>query len=69
MKQNHDKKVVIKYYKTNMLTYYFKCKRNTKNRDAKMVKTKNGRLSLLSKCAVCGSKNQDLRKNEKHKDY
>ena len=39
-----------------MLTYYFKCKRNTKNIDAKMVKTKNGRLMLSLKCAICGSK-------------
>ena len=39
-----------------MLTYCLKCKKNTKNVDAKMMKTKNGRLMLLSKCAVCGSK-------------
>ena len=43
-----------------MLTYCLKCKRNTKNIDAKMTKTKNVRLKLSSKCAVCGSKNQDL---------
>ena len=29
-----------------MLTYCLKCKRNTKNMDAKMLKTKNGRLML-----------------------
>ena len=39
-----------------MLTYCLKCKKNTKNIDAKMLKTKNGRLNLLSKCAVWGSK-------------
>ena len=49
-----------------MLTY---CKKNTKNKDAKMVKTKNGRLTLSSKCAVCGTKNQKLGKNKKQKDY
>ena len=38
-----------------MLTYCLKCKRNTKNKDAKMVKTRNGRLVLSSKWAVCGS--------------
>ena len=43
------------YYKTNMMTYCLKCKRNTKNIDAKMIKTKNGRVILSSKCAVCGS--------------
>ena len=39
-----------------MMTYYLKCKRNTKNIDAKMIKTKNGRVALLSKCVVCGNK-------------
>ena len=39
-----------------MLTYYLKCKRNTKNKDAKMTKTKNGKLALSSKCVVCGRK-------------
>ena len=29
---------------------------NTKNKDAKMIKTKNGRLALSSKCVACGSK-------------
>ena len=39
-----------------MLTYCLKCKNNTKNKDAKMIKTKNGRLALSPKCVVCGSK-------------
>ena len=43
-----------------MLTYCFKCRKNTENKDAKMIKTKNGRLILSSKCAICGCKNQDL---------
>ena len=38
-----------------MLTYCLKCKRNTKNIDAKMIKTKNVRLNHSSKYAVCGS--------------
>ena len=37
-----------------MLTY--SCIRNTKNIDAKIIKTKNGRLALSLKCNVCGSK-------------
>ena len=32
-----------------MLTYCLKCKINTKNKDAKMMKTKNGRLM----CCMC----------------
>ena len=43
-----------------MLTYCLKCKRNTKNKDAKMVKTENGRTALSSKCAVVAVKNRDL---------
>ena len=37
------KKVVIEYYKTSMLTYCLVCKRNTENKDIKMIKIKNGR--------------------------
>ena len=39
-----------------MLTYCLMYKKNTENRDAKMVKTKNGRVNLSSKCAICGNK-------------
>ena len=39
-----------------MLTYCLRCKNNTKNIDAKMLKTKNGRLMLSSKCSVCDSR-------------
>ena len=53
-----------------MLTYCLKCRKNTKNKDARMVKTINGRLALSSKCAVCGSKkSRFMKKNKKHKDY
>ena len=66
LKQNPNKKsgVVTKYYKTNMLTCCLKCKRNTKYKDAKMIKTKNGRLILSSKCAVCGSKKSRFMKEQ-----
>ena len=50
-----------------MLTYCLKCKENTKNVDTKMKKTKNGRLMLLSKCAVCGSKKSRFIKEQKAK--
>ena len=44
-----------------MLNYCLKCKRNTKNKDTKMIETKNGRLVLSSKCAVkVVAKIQDL---------
>ena len=39
-----------------MLTYCLKCKKDTKNVDSKMLKTKNGRPFSLSKWGVYGSK-------------
>ena len=36
--------------------YCLKCRKNAKNKDSKMIKTKNGRLALSSKCVVCGNK-------------
>ena len=47
-----------------MLTYCLKCKRNTKNKDAKMIKTKNGRVALSSKCAVYDSKKSRYMKEQ-----
>ena len=47
-----------------MLTYCLKCKKNTKNIDAKMMKTKNGRFVLSSKCAVCGTKRTKFMKEQ-----
>ena len=39
-----------------MKTYCLVCKKNTDNINSKMVKTKNGRLMLMSKCSICGNK-------------
>ena len=36
-----------------MNTYCLKCKKETSNIDPKMVKTKNYRLLMQSKCNVC----------------
>ena len=66
-KQKLNKKVVIEYYKTNMLTYCLVCKKNAENEDAKMVKTKNGRLMLSSNCAVCGNKKSRFIKEQEAK--
>ena len=35
------------------LTYCLLCKRDTKNITPKVVRTKNNRLAMVSKCAVC----------------
>ena len=39
-----------------MLTYCLKSKEDTKNIDSKMLETKNVRIMLSSKCAICGGK-------------
>ena len=39
-----------------MLTYCVKCRKNTENLDSKIFKTRNERMIMQSKCAVCGSK-------------
>ena len=33
-----------------------KCKKNTKNVNAQVSSTSNGRVMILSKCTICGSK-------------
>ena len=39
-----------------MMIYCLVCKKDTENKDAKMIKTKNGRIVLSSKCVACGNK-------------
>ena len=39
-----------------MLSYCLKCRKNTESKNSKVVRTKNGRIMILSKCLVCNSK-------------
>ena len=41
-----------------MKTYCVKCKKDTKNIYPKIVRTKNNRLVMQSKCCICGIKKQ-----------
>ena len=50
-----------------MLTYCLKCRKNAKNKDAKMMKTKNHRIILSSKCVVCGNKKSRFMKEQEAK--
>ena len=52
-----------------MESYCLKFKKNTENIDPEVSSTSNGSVMILSKCAICGSKNPDLLKNKKQKDY
>ena len=45
-----------------MLSYCLKCRKNTENKNLKVVRTKNGRIMLLSKREVCDSKKSKSKK-------
>ena len=53
----------VKTIYITILSYCLKCQKNTESRNPKVVKTKNRRIMLLSKCVVCNSKNRNLSGN------
>ena len=38
-----------------MLPYCLKCRKNAESNNQKFIKTKNGRIMVLSKCVACDS--------------
>ena len=50
-----------------METYCVKCRKNTKNLNSKIFKTKNGRLIMQSKCVDCGIKKSRFVKEQEAK--
>ena len=50
-----------------MLSYCFKCRRNTKSINPKVSKTTNGKAIILSTCAICGSKKSKFIKEQEAK--
>ena len=50
-----------------MLSYCFKCRRNTKSINPKVSKTTNGKAIVLSTCAICGSKKSKFIKEQEAK--
>ena len=52
-----------------LLPYCLKCRKNTESKNLKVVRTKNGRMMLLSKYSMCNSKNQNFLKHKKLKGY
>ena len=50
-----------------MESYCLKCRKNTENIDLKVSASSNGRLMILSKCAICGSKKSRFFKNQEAK--
>ena len=47
-----------------MLSYCLKCRKNTQSKNQKVARTKNGRTTLLSKCAVFDSKKSKFIKEQ-----
>ena len=39
-----------------MNTYFLSCKKDTRNIDPKVIKTKTNRKMMLSKCPICNNK-------------
>ena len=39
-----------------MNTYCLSCKKDTRNIDPKVIKTKNNRKVMLSRCSICNNK-------------
>ena len=50
-----------------MKIYCLKCRRDTEIIDTKMVRTKNNRLIMQSKCPVCGTKRSRFVKEQEAK--
>ena len=57
----------INIIKDTMLSYCLKCKRNTESINPKVSKTTNGRMMILSTCAICGSKKSKFIKEQQAK--
>ena len=47
-----------------MLSYCLKCKKNTESRNPKVPRRNNGRVMLLTRCAVCDSKKSKFIKQQ-----
>ena len=50
-----------------MESYCLKCKKHKKNINPQVSSTNNGKVMILSKCAICGSKKSRFIKNQEAK--
>ena len=50
-----------------MESYCLKCKKHTKNINPQVSSTSNGKVMILSKCAICGSKKSRFIKKQEAK--
>ena len=54
-------------YKNKMKTYCLKCKKDTENIDPEIVRTKNNKLLMQSKCTDCKNKKSRFIKEQEAK--
>ena len=54
-------------FKSKMKTYCINCKKDTENIDPKLVRAKNNRLIMQSKCSISGSKKSRFVKEQEAK--
>ena len=47
------------------MSSYLKCRKNTESINPRVSKTNNGKTMMLTKCALCGSKNTMFIKKKK----
>ena len=47
-----------------MESYCLKCKKHTKNINPQVSSTSNGKMMILSKCAICGSRKSKFIKKQ-----
>ena len=50
-----------------MESYCLKCKKHTENINPQVSSTSNGKIMILSKCAICGSRKSRFIKNQEAK--
>ena len=50
-----------------MKSYSLKCRKDTENINSRVSNTSNGKTMILSKCAICGSKESKFIKNQEAK--
>ena len=51
-----------------MESYFLKCKKHTKNINPQVSSTSNGKMMILSKCAICGSRKSKFIKKQDAKE-
>ena len=56
-------------HRYEMESYCLKCKKYTKNINLQVSSTSNGKMMILSKCAICGSKKSKFIKKQEANDY